>query len=87
MLFRSLLEAGDTVMADRGFTIDDLLDKSVELNIPPFLKDKGQFDSSEVASTRSIASVRIHVERVIGRVRRYRKVGLLWSIFSNICIF
>ena len=75
-----LLEAGDTVMADRGFTIDDLLDKSVELNIPPFLKDKGQFDSSEVASTRSIASVRIHVERVIGRVRRY---AILNSSYPN----
>ena len=31
-----LLEPGDSVMADRGFTIADLLDaRGVALNIPP----------------------------------------------------
>lgn len=76
----AMLEPGDLVMADRGFTIEDLLSDSVELNIPPFLHDKSQFDASEVAATRSIASVRIHVERVIGRVRRY---SILSSTFPN----
>ena len=28
---------GDTVMADKGFTIEDLLPLGVTLNIPPFL--------------------------------------------------
>mgnify|MGYP001790959681 FL=1 len=75
-----LLEPGDIVMADRGFTIEDLLNDSVDLNIPPFLQNKSQFDSNEVAVTRSIASVRIHVERVIGRIRRY---SLLSSTYPN----
>lgn len=75
-----LLEPGDIVMADRGFTIEDLLNDSVDLNIPPFLHDKTQFAPDEVAVTRSIASVRIHVERVIGRVRRY---ALLSATFPN----
>lgn len=75
-----LLEPGDLVMADRGFTIEDLLNDSVELNIPPFLLDKTQFNQTEVAATRSIAAVRIHVERVIGRIRRYK---ILCSTFPN----
>lgn len=74
------LQPGDLVMADRGFTIEDLLDKTVELNIPPFLRDKTQFDKQEVHATRSIAAVRIHVERVIGRIRRYR---ILNTVFPN----
>jgi hypothetical protein len=52
-----LLEPGDLVMADRGFTIDDLLSQSVELNIPPFLCNKTQFNRQEVAVTRSIVTL------------------------------
>ena len=37
----NLLDCGDSVMADRGFDIeDDLILRGVHLNIPPFLKDK-----------------------------------------------
>lgn len=89
-----LLDKGDLVMADRGFTIEDLLDESMELNIPPFLHGKTQFDEPEVKVTRSIAGVRIHVERVIGRVRRYRilntsfpnnSLTLLNKVWINCC--
>ncbi|XP_067935461.1 uncharacterized protein [Watersipora subatra] len=66
-----LLDSDDMVMADRGFLIDELLKENQVLNIPPFLKSRPQFDKEEVDETRSIASVRIHVERVIGSVRRY----------------
>ncbi|XP_068085171.1 uncharacterized protein Camp [Anabrus simplex] len=62
-----LLEEGDSVMADRGFNIQDLLcTKGVTLNIPPFLKGKRQFTPSENIETRRIASKRIHIERAIG---------------------
>ena len=69
------LEEGDAVMADRGFNIHDLLeDKGVTLNIPPKLIDScgGQFSESDRVKTRRIASVRIHVERAIGRIKNYR---------------
>lgn len=90
----NLLEAGDLVMADRGFTINDLLNNDIALNIPPFLGGRDQFDESEVNVTRRIASVRIHVERVIGRVRRFKilnisypnnSLSLLNKIWSNCC--
>ena len=55
-------------MADRGFTIQDQLNAvGVDLNIPSFLSGRPQLSASEVQHTRHIASVRIHVERAIGR--------------------
>ena len=39
-----LLEPGDDVMADKGFTFKKMLeDRGVTLNIPPFLSSKKQF--------------------------------------------
>ena len=52
-------------MADKGFTIEDLLPLGVSLNIPPFLGNKGQMSPEKVALTQTIASLRIHVERAI----------------------
>ena len=59
-----LLDCGDSVMADKGFEIeDDLILRGVPLNIPPFLKDKKQLEEKELIITQCIASLRIHVER------------------------
>ncbi len=67
-----LLEQGDSVMADKGFTVENLLKKKgVALNIPPFLEDKGQFSTEEIEKTETIASLRIHVERVIRRIKEH----------------
>ena len=68
----SLLERGDSVMADRGFDIiEDLAPIGVRLNIPPFLRGKSQLDSKELTETRRIASLRIHVERCMERLKNY----------------
>lgn len=62
---------GDMVMADRGFTITESVGlKQAKLVIPAFTKGKSQLDPVDVEKTRGIASVRIHVERVIGLLRR-----------------
>jgi hypothetical protein len=59
------------VMADRGFTIQEIVSfKRAELVIPAFTKGKAQLDPVDVERTRGIANVRIHVERVIGLLRR-----------------
>ena len=59
-------------MADRGFTIKDQLQEiGVELNIPPFLDGRQQLPSEQVQRGRQIASVRIHVERAIGRIKNF----------------
>ena len=65
-----LLEEGDSVMADRGFEIQDLLTpREVYLSIPPFTRSKDQLNPDEEDEAREIASVRIHVERAIKRVK------------------
>ena len=44
-------------MADKRFTVEDLLSLGVSLNIPPFLGSKGQMSPQEVVETQSIASL------------------------------
>ena len=62
---------GDTVLADRGFTIHESIGShGASLEIPAFTRGKSQLAMSEVQRTRNLASVRIHVERVIGNIRR-----------------
>ena len=67
-----LLQPGDSVMADRGFDIeDDLMLRGVHLNIPPFLRGKTQLSEKELISTRRIATLRIHVERAMERIKNF----------------
>ena len=79
-----LLEPGDSVMADRGFTIADLLDsKGVSLNIPPS-KVGDQLLETDLVTTRRIAALRIHVERAIGRIKNYRILHDIPNNMNNI---
>lgn len=68
-----LLEEGDAIMADKGFTISDLTTpRGIELIIPPFKKKNYQFTQREVYLTKDIASLRIHVEREMERIKNFR---------------
>ena len=59
------------MLADRGFDIKDSVGLyCATLKLPAFTKGKGQLSGIEVEQTRRIANVRIHVERVIGNVRK-----------------
>ena len=63
---------GVSIMADRGFTIKDMLKTlNIDLNIPPFLDGQQQLPPEEIQSGRRIASLRIHVECAIGRIKVY----------------
>ena len=71
------LHHGDDVMADKGFDIqDDFAAKGVTVNIPSFLKGKTQFSEEEMAHNKKVASLRIHVERCIERMKN-------WHIFDS----
>ena len=66
------VEDGDSIMADKGFDIEeDLRKMGLQLNSPPVFKEKPQFTENEVIKTQTIAKHRIHVERAIGEVRNF----------------
>ena len=65
------------------------------LKIPPFLSDKAQFNEEEAENTQSVASVRIHVERAISRIKMYKIItnvvplclaGMLNQIWTVCCM-
>ncbi|XP_071953199.1 uncharacterized protein [Antedon mediterranea] len=69
--FFDYLLPGDVILADRGFDIkDDAGFYGCEAKIPAFKKGKQQLSALEVETTRKIAHLRIHMERVIGGVRQ-----------------
>ncbi|CAM1293284.1 Uncharacterised protein r2_g235 [Pycnogonum litorale] len=65
------IRPGDVILADRGFTIKESVAlRRATLDVPAFTKGKEQLSPEEVEESREIANVRIHVERVIGRLRQ-----------------
>ena len=70
--FLDKLQYGDSVLADRGFTVEEeLATRGAILKMPKFLRGKSQMAARDVDLSRQIAHVRIHVERVIGRMRKF----------------
>ena len=73
--FLDLLEPGDEILADKGFPhIEfELLQRNCTLTMPPFAtEDKPQFSRDEVLEGSAISSIRIHVERAIGRIKIFK---------------
>ena len=65
-------KVGASIMADRGFTIkDQLAVHGVTLNSPPFMEGRAQLPVEAIWRGRKIASLRIHIERVIGRIKSF----------------
>lgn len=93
--FLNLVERGDLVLADRGFTIEvELATQGATLKIPAFTKGKSQLPAADVDKSRQLANVRIHIERVIGRLRKFNilnttipisQVDLLDDVMVVVC--
>ena len=62
-----LLTEDMAVMADKGFLIEDCIPG--KLYRPPFLSKHCQMPAEHVKKTQEIAHLRVHVERVIGRIK------------------
>lgn len=59
-------------MADRGFTVKDMLHTlNIELTLPPFIKGLQQLQFSKVQDSQGITSLRIQVERVKGEINNF----------------
>ena len=75
------LERRDSLMADKGFDIQNLLaGVGVSLNIPSFRHGERQFTPDELSKTKKIAAVCIHVERAIRWIKEF---ALLAGVLPN----
>ena len=62
----------DAVMFDKGFNIiNEIKTLKLDYNVPPMASEL-QFPGEEVLDTRSIASVRVHIERLIRRFKCFK---------------
>lgn len=96
----NLMENGDQIMADKGFVLNNILkDTGVSIATPHFLCADGQFTPSQIEDNKKIASLRIHVERHIKRVKEYRllqstvplsiagSINQLWTVTNLLTLF
>ncbi|CAN7995573.1 unnamed protein product [Ixodes hexagonus] len=68
-----LLPVIDNVMVDRGFLIDQICeDRLIKVIRPPFKKQQKQMSRTDALDTQKIASARVHVERVIQRIKIFK---------------
>lgn len=66
-----LLEKGDAVMSDRGWTCRETAAKrGIRLITPAFLQSDGTLNLPQIVESVAIARVRIHVERMMGMYDR-----------------
>lgn len=99
-ILRMPYQAGDCLMADKGFDIQDLLDPiGVRLNIPPFLHMQDQMPASDVLQTQQIAAERIHVERAINKIKNFHifdqiiplslagSINQIWTVCGLLTLF
>jgi len=73
--FLNCIMPGDVILPDHGFNMAGTIGLyKGELKIPAFTKGKKQLDPVDLENTRCLASVKIHVERVTGNIRKKRTV-------------
>ena len=59
-------------MADKGFDMAEyLIPRGVQLIIPPFFRGTDQCSHKELVNNRRIASLRIHIERAVERIKDF----------------
>lgn len=91
---------GKSIMADKGFDIQDLLvPHGVKLVIPPFKKSAQQMSLPDVQKTQSIAHLRIHIERLMERIKEFQVfskivpvtlfpiVNQMWTVCALLTLF
>lgn len=87
--------ASDSIMADKGFNVQDLFAaKDITVNIPTFFKKKNRMSGKQVMKDRKISSKRVHIERSIGLIKTFKILTsampacetLLASHIINVCV-
>ena len=94
------VKEGDAVMADKGFTIEkELKQLGLSLNIPPFSASGSQMSPSDIKMTNKIAKHRVHIERLISKVKTFQilssiihtnvfqSIDQIWSVCCYLTLF
>lgn len=79
----------DAIMADKGFNMGNELQKlGLSPNIPPFAQTGCQMSASHTALTSKIAKHRVHIERVLTKLKTFKILShhIPTSLFKNIHI-
>lgn len=87
MIENGYIKQGDGIMADKGFTIHNELNQlGLVLNIPPFSSSSAQMSAADTYLTQKIAKHRVHVERVIAKVKTYKLLShkIPTSLFKQV---
>lgn len=84
--FLDTLPQGTCILADRGFKhLEKILhDRGMKLLRPPSVNAGAKLSKTEVRQTKIIASLRIHIERVIRRLREFYMLKQHSVINTNI---
>ena len=70
--FLNILQPGDEIMADKGFTIkDELASVQATFVMLNFLQARKQFTKDEAEYNKRVASLRVHVERCMERIKNW----------------
>ena len=59
----------DSVIVDKVFTFQDLLPLGISFKIPPLIGSSRQMPTEDVVKTQEIASIGIHLERGINKIK------------------
>ena len=100
LLHEGYIHENDAIMADKGFTIEkDLAALGLKLNTPPFVSSTLQMTPGECELTRKIAKHRVHIERLIAKVKKYKmvsqriptflfnRINEIWTICCHLTLF
>ena len=67
------ISMADCFLADRGFFLKkELASNGATLKVPNYTKRKSKLSGKGVDTSRQLSNVIIHVERVIGPVKKFR---------------
>lgn len=70
-----LFERGDSIMADKGFVVQDLFAPfDVKINIPTVMKGMTRLSQPQRLDDFTVSSKRVHVERVIGYAKTFKLI-------------
>lgn len=85
--FLSMLKPGDQVMADKGFNCqDELASVGATLILTHMSKKIVQFSKDQTEHNKKVASLRIHVERTMERIKNWHIFDRSENLFFAYCI-